>query len=154
MTTPHSSVRLVAPTTAVDANEPFRLGIQFTLQPGWHIYWQNPGESGEAPKLRWNLPAGFEAGPVEWPTPERIRTKSVVSFGFDGTPLLGTTLTRDRPLSALPEHARFALHLSWLACEEDSCVPASADLALDVPFDRRAAGPRSALGSSVRAPGR
>jgi len=132
--TSHSSVRLVAPTASARAGEPFRLGISFTLKPGWHIYWQNPGESGEAPKLRWSLPPGIEAGPVEWPTPERIQTKSVVSFGFDGTPLLGTTL---RPLGAFAPRAgqaRVALRLNWLACEEDSCVPASAELALDVPI--------------------
>lgn len=134
-TTPHSTVRLVMPTTGSSPGTPLRLGIHFTLKPGWHIYWLNPGESGEAPKLRWTLPPGYEAGPVEWPIPIRIPTKSVVSFGYDGEPLLGTPLRHTgNPPESPGTTARVALKLSYLACEEDSCVPANVNLSLDVPI--------------------
>ncbi len=132
--TPHSTVRLVSPALGAKPGAPSPLGLAFTMKPGWHIYWRNPGESGEAPKPRWSLPSGYEAGPLEWPIPMRIRTKSVVSFGFDGTPLLGPTL---HPASAASDSDRvkIALRLSYLACEDDSCVPATVNLALDVPMD-------------------
>jgi DsbC/DsbD-like thiol-disulfide interchange protein len=31
------------------------LGLYFKLEPGWHIYWKNAGDSGEPPRARWTL---------------------------------------------------------------------------------------------------
>src|SRR5687767_14103530 len=43
------------------------------------------------------LPPGFEAGPIQWPYPERIELPPLVSFGYEGEAalLVRTTPTRD-----------------------------------------------------------
>lgn len=41
----------------------------FRMDPGWHLYWKNPGDSGLAPEVVWELPEGWEAGPLEHPVP-------------------------------------------------------------------------------------
>jgi thiol:disulfide interchange protein DsbD len=60
---------LVAEPAAVKAGEPFWVGLRLRVQDHWHVYWRNPGDSGEAPTITWQLPAGFAAGPIVWPTP-------------------------------------------------------------------------------------
>ena len=44
----------------------------FELDPGWHVYWVNAGDSGQPPRVTWVAPAGYEVGPLAWPQPTRI----------------------------------------------------------------------------------
>ncbi|MGB1111343.1 MAG: protein-disulfide reductase DsbD domain-containing protein, partial [Gammaproteobacteria bacterium] len=46
--------------------------VHFQIIPHWHVYWRNPGDSGEAPKFHWRLPDGWEAGEIQWPVPRRV----------------------------------------------------------------------------------
>jgi len=65
-------VRLVAERAAVTAGAPFTLAVELRTRPGWHTYWMNPGDSGLAPALRWQLPDGVRLTGVAFPVPERI----------------------------------------------------------------------------------
>ena len=56
----------------VRAGQPLWLGLQLQHQPGWHTYWRNPGDSGLATQLQWQLPPGMSAGDTVWPTPSMI----------------------------------------------------------------------------------
>ena len=49
------------------------------MQKGWHTYWQNPGDSGLPTTLEWKLPAGVEAGPIEWPAPRVLPVGPLVN---------------------------------------------------------------------------
>ncbi|MCH8241155.1 MAG: thiol:disulfide interchange protein, partial [Planctomycetes bacterium] len=59
---PKAAVSLVSSVEALVPGQPFEVGIRFKLSPGWHIYWQNSGDSGLPPRVEWNLPNGFRAG--------------------------------------------------------------------------------------------
>src|SRR5690606_31554167 len=37
------STRLIADTTAIQPGVPFRLGVHFSPEPEWHIYWRYAG---------------------------------------------------------------------------------------------------------------
>src|SRR5262249_24294085 len=63
----HARVELVAEESAPRAGKPIWIGLLFHLDPGWHIYWQNPGDSGKPPKVYWELPSGWRAGAIRWP---------------------------------------------------------------------------------------
>ena len=41
------------------------LDLRFELIPHWHVYWRNPGDSGEAPRVDWQLPRGWQAGDIQ-----------------------------------------------------------------------------------------
>ena len=62
---------LLAATDAVVPGESLQLGVRFTLKRNWHIYWQNSGDSGMPPRLKWDLPAGFVPGEPAFPVPKR-----------------------------------------------------------------------------------
>ena len=67
-----TEVELVSGVDAVVAGEPFELAVRMKTDPGWHVYWKNPGDSGLPVSVRWDLPEGFKAGDVHWPVPERL----------------------------------------------------------------------------------
>src|SRR5262245_34862565 len=81
---PRTEVQLVAERLPVQPDRPFRVGLRFRMQPGWHVYWKNPGDSGTPPSVEWTVPAGWSAGEIEWPTPRRIFAGPFVSFGYEG----------------------------------------------------------------------
>lgn len=81
---PHGSVKLVAPYRQISAGNPFQLGLLFRLEPGWHIYWKNPGDSGEPPRLTWQLPPGMQAREIDWPAPHRLSIPPLMDYGYEG----------------------------------------------------------------------
>jgi len=135
----HLKIELMADTGAVVPGEPFWLGVQFKPEPGWHIYWTNPGDSGEPPKFKWELPAGFRAEPVQWPAPTRLGSGTVIDFGYDGPVLLPIEV---HPPAAFPLGSRlkFQATLTWLVCR-DVCVPGKGDVVIFLPVQRTALAP-------------
>jgi thiol:disulfide interchange protein DsbD len=124
----HAKVELVAANDAVAPGENAWIGLHFVLDPGWHIYWQNPGDSGEPPRVQFQLPAGFHAGQIEWPAPQRLGSGTVVDFGYSGEVLLIIPLAI--PANAVPgTHQDLAATAKWLVCRE-ICIPDQAQLGL------------------------
>ena len=109
-----------------------QLGVHFTLEKGWHIYWINPGDSGQPPSFKWNLPPGFSAGEIGWPRPERLQpNKELVDYGYDGEILLPLTI---HVPSAISNRApvEFSAEAKWLICRE-VCISEHAELKLSLP---------------------
>jgi len=75
----HGTVDLLSEQQSIQPGHAILLGLHFRLEKGWHIYWVNPGDSGEPPRLEWRLPAGLRAGAIEWPTPSRLPIPPVIS---------------------------------------------------------------------------
>lgn len=133
---PQVDVSLISDATAVRAGQTLWVGLQFKLQSGWHIYWQNPGDSGEPPKIQWDLPTGFHAGDFLWPYPERIEAPSIVDYGYSNGVVLLAPITAP---SDLPAHGSVTLggQVHYLVCRE-ICVPAKASVQLVLPVAARA----------------
>ena len=131
---------LIAEPAAVASGEPLWVGLKLTIKDGWHVYWRNPGDSGEAVAIAWQLPAGYSAGPITWPTPERIPVAHLVNFGYEHEAVL---LTRISPPAGTSGGAPVDIKaaVSWLACQKE-CIPGEASLALSVP----SAAPGTAAG--------
>ncbi len=127
----HVKATLVSESKSIQPGAPFWVGIELDMQPHWHTYWKNAGESGEPTSIDWQLPAGFSAGPIEWPTPKRIAVPPVVSYGYEENVLLLTKITP--PIAfANSQPVILKAHVDWLECEK-LCIPGSADLALTLP---------------------
>jgi thiol:disulfide interchange protein DsbD len=124
----HTELDLVAEEAAAVPGETAWLGLHFVLDPGWHIYWQNPGDSGEPPRAQWHLPAGFRPGEIEWPAPERLGSGAVIDFGYSGEVLLMIPVAI--PANAAPGASEnLAATAKWLVCRE-ICIPDQAQLSL------------------------
>ncbi len=92
---PHVHVQLLAQTTGVAAPGTLHAGLYFKLEPGWHVYWMNPGDAGEAPRMIWTLPNGATAGPIQFPAPKRLPLGPLMDFGYEGEVLFPFALNLD-----------------------------------------------------------
>jgi len=135
---PHGTVSLVSEQESIQPGHGILLGLHFRLENGWHIYWINPGDSGEPPRLDWHLPAGLRAGAIEWPAPSRLPIPPLMDYGYEGEVLLPVPIESTAGLTAGAE-ATLAADMKAIICR-DVCIPAKAHLSLLLPV--RAERPR------------
>jgi thiol:disulfide interchange protein/DsbC/DsbD-like thiol-disulfide interchange protein len=150
--TPPDLVRssLVAEPVAVSGAQPFTLAVRMAVKPGWHVYWRNPGDSGLPPEVTWTLPAGFNAGAIRWPAPERIPIATLMNYGYEGEVTLLVPVTPPPSLDPA-DPVQIRAKLTYLVCETE-CVPGSADLALTLPVGESRPDPdKAALFARARA---
>ena len=131
VTTDHVTARLVAERSPIAPGETVDLALIFEIQPGWHTYWRNPGDSGDPPRLAWTLPDGVTVGPPRWPRPEVIPVGPLANYGYSGRALqlFALSLPEDWPVGA---PLRLQAQADWLVCEEH-CVPESGYFELTIP---------------------
>jgi len=123
---PHVKIALVAETDVPAANGEVTLALVSTPDPGWHAYWQNPGDAGLPIKANWTLPASVTAGPLAFPIPGRLTIAGLMNYVFEGpfVPLVTLQVGGNAPGTRLP----VKLHLNYLVCSDTVCVPEQADL--------------------------
>jgi DsbC/DsbD-like thiol-disulfide interchange protein len=133
---PHVRARLVSEMSAIAPGQAFWVALEFEIRDGWHTYWRNPGDSGEATKLAWQLPAGFSAGDIVWTTPHRFEVAPLVNYGYAKHAVHLVQITAPKDLNA-GAPIDLAAKASWLVCS-DVCIPETADLKLRIPTSPRA----------------
>ena len=114
------------------------VAIRQDIEPGWHTYWRNPGDSGGPTTLAWALPEGVRAGDIVWPLPERQRLQQLVNYGYEGVVYLPVPVeipADARPGSTVP----LAVKALFLVCSDEMCVPDELTLKLDLPVAEGAA---------------
>jgi len=122
---------LLSETDSVQPGRPFWLGLRLQMEPGWHVYWKQPGDSGLPPRLRWTLPPEFTADDMAFPYPERFTAGELASYGYAGDVLL--LVPMKAPVSvAAGGTVQLTANASWLECKE-ACIPAKASLGLTLP---------------------
>lgn len=130
--TPRTKVTWLSETTAAPKGETFFSAFHFQLEPGWHIYWKNPGDSGEAPKVRWKSPPGVFISELFFPPPEKIQLISsegsppvtLVNFGYHRQVAFPFQITV--PKNFAENALKLSAELSWLICQsgaEGVCIP-------------------------------
>ncbi len=130
-TGPHTTVTLLANSRTVAPGQTFLTGLQFKMEKGWHVYWQNPGDSGEPPRIQWQLPAGFRAGAIEWPAPKKLVAPSIVDYGYENGVLLMIPVSVSGNLRG-DATGTISAKVDWLVCRE-MCIPGKAQLSIALP---------------------
>jgi len=115
----------------VQPGKTFWLGLQITHQPHWHTYWKNPGDSGLPTQLNWTLPAGLQAGAIDWPVPKKIPIGTLANYGYEDTLLLSVPITVAAD-AALPATLPIQLKAEWLVCRQE-CIPQEGQFSLNLP---------------------
>lgn len=99
----------------------FQLLLDVSLEPGWHAYWKNPGDSGMAPSIEWKLPEGLEVTHVDWPTPERFELGEATTFGYsEKAPFIITVHAAD---TLTPKTLEIDAEMQWIICSSETCLP-------------------------------
>ncbi len=129
---------LITDTDAAEAGRPFRVALRLRMAPGWHTYWQNPGDAGAPAEIKLTVPPGASAGEVAWPTPKRLPEGPVMTYAYEGEVVL--------PISVTPGAGAVAIQAAatWLVCEK-ICVPEEGTFSLALPAGRAAPAAEAAL---------
>lgn len=121
---------LVAATDAAAPGSVVWVALRQHVAPGWHTYWRNPGASGQATALTWQLPTDWRAGSIVWPAPERFELGGLMSYVLSGDVLLSVPL--HVPATArIGETVTLRATATAILCR-DVCVPNRVDLVLPI----------------------
>ncbi len=102
-----------------------RIGVLFDLDPGWHIYWRNSGDTGLPTELDIRVP-GASVGPIEWPAPRAFSEAdgAFVTYGYEDRVLLMTDVTLDPDYTGARE---ITVDADVLICKNE-CIPADVSI--------------------------
>ncbi len=123
---------LLANTSAIVPGKPFTVGLLLRMVPGWHTYWQFPGDAGIPTEIKWKLPAGWKVGEIQWPIPLKLSEPGDIQiYGYHDEVLLMQQVTP--PLSVREANMKLAADANWLVCEK-ICIPGGKSLQLELPI--------------------
>lgn len=105
------------------------LAIHMRTKPGWHGYWQNPGDAGLPMAVDWTLPVGASVGPLRYPVPGRLLIAGLMNYVYEREYAVLVRLK-------VPADARGTLPIRaaarWLACTDTVCVPEQGEFSTEV----------------------
>lgn len=112
----------ILPETATPkAGEPFTVAIRQEIAPHWHTYWLNPGDSGEALEINWELPEGWLASDeMLFPVPQIYFTGPLASYGYAEEAILLQDITPPADWDGAP--VQVVGDIVVLVCK-DICIP-------------------------------
>jgi thiol:disulfide interchange protein DsbD len=138
---PHSEAELIAEHASIQPGEPFTAALRMTMESGWHSYWKNPGDAGQATSIDWSLPEGFETEGIQWPYPHRIPFGSLTSYGYSDEVVLPVRVTPPETLKS--KTITLDGTANWLVCA-DICLPAKSEISLSLPVRAGTPAPNEA----------
>ena len=118
---------LVAQKEMISEGNDFFLALKLTLPRGWHVYWKNPGDAGEAMDLKLDLPQGFQEIRRIWPAPKRFTVGTLTEYGYEREAWLFIQIRAPEKLKT-GEVFTFSGRATWLGCHGE-CVPMAQDVA-------------------------
>ncbi len=140
--TDNVKARLVSEVASIAPGAAFTVALEFDIREGWHTYWRNPGDSGQATRLKWTLPAGFKASEIQWTAPHRFDVPPLVNYGYARHAMHLVQLNAPQDLKP-GSIVALAATANWLVCS-DICIPESGDLKLTLPVGNGAKDPAAA----------
>lgn len=111
---PRCDLTLIPAQSSQQPGKIFQVALRFQIEPHWHIYWLNAGDSGVPTEVKWTLPPGFKLLGVEWSVPRRVESGGIVSYGFEGEAYQIATI--QSPTKAAT--ASVKVSADWLICKE------------------------------------
>ncbi|MGB9075766.1 MAG: thioredoxin family protein [Terracidiphilus sp.] len=133
----HLHVEMLVPESSLARSMHNKAGLHFKLDPGWHVYWSNAGDSGEPPHMQWTLPSGISASGFDFPAPKRLPLGPLMDFGYEDEVLFPFSIDVARTVKMGP--ANLHAKVNWLVCRE-VCIPGKAELELTRTVSTTASG--------------
>jgi len=127
----HVTLRMLSNVKAIQAGHPFRLGVELTMDPGWHTYYKQSGDAGMPTKIDWKLPPGFKAGELQWQKPFKFNDAGIVTFGYQTKTVIAAEITPPSDLK-IGDQLKFDADVKWLSCKE-ICLPGKGSTSIALP---------------------
>ena len=105
---------LISEVDSIAPGQTFTVALFLDHTDSFHTYWKNPGTAGLATSLKWTLPEGFEASPIRWQVPEKVKMVIYDAYGYNSDALL---LVDMKAPEKLPKEAvLLKAKAVWMAC--------------------------------------
>lgn len=131
----HVQVKLLANVTALQPRAPFFIGVRFTIEPGWHIYWNGMNDTGQAPNITLDLPEGFKQLPTTWPAPKRhVGRGDILDHIYEDSVTLVIPVQTSSTIEPGTE-LTIKMNADWLVCS-DVCVPEEGSAEVTLPVEK------------------
>ena len=128
---PASKAEMVSEATTIAAGSTFSVALRLEHPAGWHNYYLNSGGIEQSPAIEWTLPAGFTAGPIQWPVPEVTNGYFGKSFVYSGSLALLVDITAPANLAG-GTSVDLTAKASWQICAEQ-CLNEAKTFTLTLP---------------------
>lgn len=128
---PHVALQVVMGSQSIAPGGEVLAALEMRIESGWHVYWRNPGDIGQATSVSWTAPAGWLARSLPWPAPQLLTTGRLTTYIYAGRVTLVSAIdagTQPRPNAV----AHLAAHVSMLVCR-DVCIPEATTLRVVLP---------------------
>jgi len=123
---PDVKAELIPTTGLITPGGTTLIAAHLKLEPGWHVYWENPGDSGLATTVQAKAPEGFDVGTILYPVPERIEQPGgLVCYGYEDKACLFVQVTAPEKLEG--DEFPITVEVQWLVCD-DVCFYGEAKL--------------------------
>ncbi len=135
---PPLTLTLVSELQQIQAGEPFTVGLLLRHAPHHHSYYKFPGIVGLPTSIEWTLPEGFQAGPIQWATPEQVDMRGHGAYGYHDDTLLLVEMTPPKELSqkAITLKGR----VGYMCCSQERCTPGFGDVSLTLKVGEKPMG--------------
>lgn len=127
--TPHVRASLISEQRSIEPGQSFWVALHFDIIDGWHTYWENAGDSGNPPRIEWQLPPGFSASDIHWPYPQRLPVGPLMNYGYSNEAWLLVRITAADNIKTA--QAGLKASAKWLVCEEE-CIPEEGEFSLSL----------------------
>ena len=135
-----SKIEIQADHKSVAKGTEFHIVIELTPHPGWHAYWENPGDAGLKLTMDWAEQQGVEIEALQFTTPHLIPFEEIVSYGYDGkVVIIAKAVVSDEFTQS---NVTIGGNAFWLICSDALCVPQDTEINFELPvgeniIDRR-----------------
>ena len=125
----HTQAELILADQSARPGDTVMAGVHLKMDPAWHTYWRNSGDSGEPTEIHWQLPPGITAGQIQWPLPKKESVADITGYIYYDEVVLLVPLTLAPNLT--PGPLQLNAHVTWLECAQ-ICVPGKQDVSANL----------------------
>ncbi len=105
------------------------LGVLINLEKDWHIYWENPGDSGIPTSIIFDLPEGLKSSEIQFPIPSVFNSDEIINYGYADQVLLLSKIII--PPNYKSNSINISVKINSLICK-DYCVPFDTIITLNI----------------------
>lgn len=128
--TRYSTVELIAEQSSLPSDGGVvTLGLYIKPDPGFRVFWVNPGDIGKAPSLKLNLSNNLSISEFQFPTPKLLPFGDLNTYSYDNEIMLLADVNIPANLS-IGEEIVLGGQAKWVVCDDKVCLPDRAKVSL------------------------
>ena len=126
----HVRISLLSETSTVVKGQSFDILLEKEMDPHWHTYWKNPGESGFPIQVKWDVPGDVQVSAFRWPVPAALEVQEIMNFVHEDLAYLKATVSVPENFDG--DTLDINMVADWLVCKE-ICIPETGEASLSLP---------------------